>query len=184
MSSWAGGCSEKSCSAKRKFKCNSSQNRKKKSNWPYQWRENFFSCATRNRESSMGTSVTCCQCLAEVIGGLLAWNPQFHREKCILLLFLCAPPGTKEWQFHSEKNLEHYKKERKKKPKNKKTKMNNKKVGNTGVKGCNVIWAYTSSVSTSAWNFKKYRLETHSSIFVSNFLIFYFIFNGLHTRIK
>lgn len=150
MSSWAGGCSEKSCSAKRKFKCDSSQNRKKKSNWPYQWRENFFSCATRNRESSMGTSVTCCQCLAEVIGGLLAWNPQFHREKCILLLFLCAPPGTKEWQFHSEKNLEHYKKEKKKKKAKKQKNKDEQK---------------------QSWEYRCQRLQCHLGIYFIRFHI-------------
>ena len=54
-----------------------------------QWREDFLNCATRNREPSVGTSITCCESLAKVIGGLLAWDTQLHRKKCAILLLWC-----------------------------------------------------------------------------------------------
>lgn len=54
----------------------------------YQRRKDFLSSSARNRESSMSTCITCCQCLAKIICGLLARNSQLHWNKSLLLLLL------------------------------------------------------------------------------------------------
>lgn len=54
----------------------------------YQRRENFLCSTARNRESTMCTSITCCQSLAEIIGWLPAWGSQLNRKIGILLFLL------------------------------------------------------------------------------------------------
>ena len=106
ISSWHGGCSEKSYRkldvSKRQnaqdvispYKYNEQKkpNSLKVFNKTNQRREDFLSRSTGYRESTMCARITCSQRLAEVISWLLACSTQLNWKKRLLLLFLLLEP--------------------------------------------------------------------------------------------
>jgi hypothetical protein len=143
INSWAGGCWEKSCRSKlwRVEKLIDLVNIKLCSMnfWQvfYQWRKHFLSCAARHGESSMSACVTSSQSLAEVVCWLFTRSAQLCWKVSLFLLLLQIQSMLKaeEWiylfKLQNQQLL--------------------KAVCHTAFRGCKVICAYTSSVSTSAW---------------------------------
>lgn len=58
----------------------------------YQWRENFFSCTARNRETPMSACITGSQNFAKVVCRLFICSSQLCRMICLLLLILKSWP--------------------------------------------------------------------------------------------
>jgi hypothetical protein len=109
----------------------------------HQWGEDTLGRATGHREPAVRAGVARSQRLAEVIRRLLAHDSHLRRQVRVVLLLL-----------HTQRGKGTQPTQHKKSTKQRRRRRRRRSIKNpgclTGLSGCSVICAYTSSVSTSA----------------------------------